>query len=166
MLCKISYLDISISSFSVPIMYFQSHYVWGFFPTFWKNFIFLRNNACADLEGGGGAGPPPPLEFAKLNIAEIAGNEKISYFSYLCTSTVIRQGWTPPGKIFWIRSWIKIKFSIYRMDHCPSESSYLTKETDVSNVISAPHTAQGQELLINHCSGYMYLPKFSYFIFY
>ena len=129
----------------------------------------LANNpkirlTCGDLEGG--SGPPPTLEFAKLNIAEIAGNEKISYFSYLCTSTVIRQGWTPPGKIFWIRAWIKIKFSIYRMDHCPSESSYLTKETDVSNVISAPHTAQGQELLINHCSGYMYLPKFSYFIFY
>ena len=36
-------------------------------------------------------GPPPPLEFAKLNIADNTGNEKISYFSYLCTSTVIRQ---------------------------------------------------------------------------
>ena len=36
------------------------------------------------------------LEFAKLNIADITGNEKISYFSYLCTSTVIRQGWSPP----------------------------------------------------------------------
>ena len=33
----------------------------------------------------------PPLEFAKLNIADITGNEKISYFSYLCTSIVIRQ---------------------------------------------------------------------------
>ena len=32
-----------------------------------------------------------PLEFAKLNIADITGNEKISYVSYLCTSTVIRQ---------------------------------------------------------------------------
>ena len=31
------------------------------------------------------------LEFAKLNIAYINGNEKISYFSYLCTSIVIRQ---------------------------------------------------------------------------
>ena len=41
--------------------------------------------------GGGGPDPPPPLEFAKLNIADITGNEKISYFSYLCTSTVIRQ---------------------------------------------------------------------------
>ena len=44
--------------------------------------------SCADLEGGGG---PDTLEFAKLNIADITGNEKISYFSYLCTSTVIRQ---------------------------------------------------------------------------
>ena len=33
----------------------------------------------------------PPLEFAKLNIADITGNGKNSYFSYLCTSTVIRQ---------------------------------------------------------------------------
>ena len=45
---------------------------------------------CADLEGGSG-GSGPPLEFAKLNIADITGNEKISYFSYLCTSPVIRQ---------------------------------------------------------------------------
>ena len=45
-----------------------------------------------------GSGPPPPPEFAKLNISDITGNEKISYFSDLCTSTVIRQGWTttPP----------------------------------------------------------------------
>ena len=38
--------------------------------------------------GGMGGGV---LEFAKLNIANITGNEKNSYFSYLCTSTVIRQ---------------------------------------------------------------------------
>ena len=45
----------------------------------------------SNLEGGGGSGPPS-LEFAMLNIADISGNdEKISYFSYLCTSTVIRQ---------------------------------------------------------------------------
>ena len=30
---------------------------------------------CADLEGGLG-GSDPPLEFAKLNIADITGNEK------------------------------------------------------------------------------------------
>ena len=47
---------------------------------------------------GGVGGSGPPLEFAKLNIADITGNEKISYFSYLCTSTVKRQGWTPPWK--------------------------------------------------------------------
>ena len=39
---------------------------------------------------GGGTGPPP-LEFARLNIADITGNEKNSYFLYVCTSTVIRQ---------------------------------------------------------------------------
>ena len=38
--------------------------------------------------GGGSGGPDPPLEFAKLNIADITGNEKISYF----------QGWTPLEK--------------------------------------------------------------------
>ena len=31
--------------------------------------------------GGGGSGPP--REFAKLNIADITGNEKISYFHIL-----------------------------------------------------------------------------------
>ena len=38
------------------------------------------------------------LIFAKLNIADITGNEKNNYFSYLCTSTVKRQGWTPLEK--------------------------------------------------------------------
>ena len=41
--------------------------------------------------GGVGGVRTPPLEFAKLNIADITGNEQISYFSYLCTSPVIRQ---------------------------------------------------------------------------
>ena len=63
-----------------------------------------REPPCADLGWGGGAGTPPPPEFAKLNIADITGNEKISYFSYLCTPTFIRQSWTHPGKIFWIRT--------------------------------------------------------------
>ena len=39
---------------------------------------------------GGVGGVRTPLEYAKLNIADITGNEQISYFSYLCTSTVIR----------------------------------------------------------------------------
>ena len=45
------------------------------------------------MGGGGGetGGSGLPLEFTKLNIADINGNEKISYFSYLCTSTVLRQ---------------------------------------------------------------------------
>ena len=34
----------------------------------------------------------PPLEFAKHYIADITGNEKISYFSYLCVG--------PPWKNF------------------------------------------------------------------
>ena len=46
----------------------------------------------SSLEGGGGGSGPPSLEIAMLNIADITGNdEKISYFSYLCTSTVTRQ---------------------------------------------------------------------------
>ena len=48
--------------------------------------------------GGGSGGSGPPLEFVKLNIADITGNEKITYFSYLCPSIVIRQGWTPLEK--------------------------------------------------------------------
>ena len=40
---------------------------------------------------GGSEGSGPSLEFAKLNIADITGNEQISYFSYMCTSPVIRQ---------------------------------------------------------------------------
>ena len=35
--------------------------------------------ACADLDGGSG-GSGPPLEFAKLNIADITGNEKLVIF--------------------------------------------------------------------------------------
>ena len=41
---------------------------------------------------GGGV---PPLEFAKLNITDITGNEKICYYLRL----------EPPGKNFWIRTW-------------------------------------------------------------
>ena len=48
----------------------------------------------------GGGGVRTPLEFAKLNIADFTGNEKISNFSYLCTSTVKRQGCPPPWKNF------------------------------------------------------------------
>ena len=44
----------------------------------WVHSVYMR--------GSRGGGPPPP-EFAKLNIANITGNEKISYFSYLCTSS-------------------------------------------------------------------------------
>ena len=55
--------------------------------------------------GSGGSGPPPPPHPSTIHIAAMPFNEKNSYFSYLCTSTVIRQGWTPPGKIFWIRAW-------------------------------------------------------------
>ena len=33
--------------------------------------------------GGGGGGRSPPLEFAKLNIADITGNEKIVIF-HIC----------------------------------------------------------------------------------
>ena len=57
-----------------------------------KSCLTVISNVLGGSRGGsGGSGPPPPLEFAKLNIADITGDEKISYFSYLCTSTVIRQ---------------------------------------------------------------------------
>ena len=45
--------------------------------------------SCADLEGGAG-GSGPPLEFAKLNIADITGNEKLVIF-HICSLPVIRQ---------------------------------------------------------------------------
>ena len=58
------------------------------------------------MRGSRGVGvTPPPLEFAKLNIADITENEKNNYFSYLRTSAVICEGWSPPGKIFWIRAY-------------------------------------------------------------
>ena len=42
-----------------------------------------RKTTCADLEEGSGGPDPPPLEFAKLNIADITGNEKIVIF-HIC----------------------------------------------------------------------------------
>ena len=53
--------------------------------TLHPNKIDLHLRSCADLEGGwGGVSGPPPPEFANLNFADISGNEKNSYFSYLC----------------------------------------------------------------------------------
>ena len=40
---------------------------------------------------GGGGGVRTPPDICILNIADITGNEKLTYFPYLCTSTVIRQ---------------------------------------------------------------------------
>ena len=52
--------------------------------------------ACADLEeGSGGGGGGPPRNFEKFNIADIMGNEKISYFSYLL---YVKGGPPPPEK--------------------------------------------------------------------
>ena len=48
------------------------------------------SHACADLEGGGGHQTPWNLQSLISPILR-TGNEKISYFLYLCTSTVIRQ---------------------------------------------------------------------------
>ena len=59
--------------------------------------------SCADLEGGSG-GSGPPLEFAKRNIADITGNEKISYFSYFALPLLYIKVGPPPGKNFWIRA--------------------------------------------------------------
>ena len=52
-------------------------------------------NSCADLEG---VRIPPPWNLQSLISPDMTGNEKIRYFSYLCTSTVIRQSWTPLEK--------------------------------------------------------------------
>ena len=54
---------------------------------------------CADLEGGGGL-DPPPRNLQSLISPILLEMKKNSSFSYLCTLTVIRQGWTPPGKLF------------------------------------------------------------------
>ena len=57
----------------------------------------VRNTEGGPMRGSRGGGgvegvrTHSPLEFAMLNIADITGNEKNSYFSYLGTSTVIRQ---------------------------------------------------------------------------
>ena len=59
------------------------------FYVIWVSFYDTTKRGSRGGVRGGGAGPP--LEFAKLNIADINGNERISYFSNLCTSTVIRQ---------------------------------------------------------------------------
>ena len=67
----------------------------------------------------GGAGgvrtPPPPIEFAKLNIADITGNEKKEVIFHICAlpqlyfkqnQSYLRLDPPPPGKNFWNRAWI------------------------------------------------------------
>ena len=112
-------------SFLICVRTLAGHVIWFFYwyigvadGEFIISSLFLCKYTCRHNIGIlGGLSPnfnllldlPPSLELAKLNIADITGNEKISYFSYLCTSTVIRQGWTPPGKIFWIGAWLIFK---------------------------------------------------------
>ena len=48
--------------------------------------------------GGGGGGPDPPLEFAKLNIADITGNEKISFHICALPNLYVKVG--PPLEKF------------------------------------------------------------------
>ena len=53
---------------------------------------------------GGVGGVRTPPTFAKLNIADITGNEKICFF---VMGFFLTLGWPPPppiGKIFWIRA--------------------------------------------------------------
>ena len=54
-------------------------------------FVSSDHTGHARIQRGGRGGTDPSLEFAKLNTADITGNEKISYFSYLCISTVTRR---------------------------------------------------------------------------
>ena len=53
-----------------------------------NTFLVLSTHITMRGSRGGVGGSGSPLEFAKLNIADITENEKISYFSYVCTSTV------------------------------------------------------------------------------
>ena len=51
--------------------------------------------------GGGGGGGGGVRNLQRLILPILLETKKNSYFSYLCTSTVIRQGWTPlPWKNF------------------------------------------------------------------
>ena len=59
-------------------------------------------HACADLEGVWGG--IPQLEFAKLNIADITGNEKKLVIFHICALPQLYVKVGPPGKIFWIRA--------------------------------------------------------------
>ena len=51
--------------------------------------------------GGVGGGPdPPPLEFAKLNIADITGNEKKIVIFHICALPQLNVKVGPPLEIF------------------------------------------------------------------
>ena len=52
--------------------------------------------------GGGGARTPTPLEFAKLNIADITGNEKKIIIFHFCAlpQLYVKVGTPPPWKNF------------------------------------------------------------------
>ena len=52
----------------------------------------------------GGVGGIPQLEFAKLNIADITGNEKKLVIFHICALPQLYVKVGPPGKIFWIRA--------------------------------------------------------------
>ena len=78
------------------ILYKMYHYCYGLFRkvAIYKYTYFQSYNsfppAWGDL-GGRGVRTPPPWNLQSLISPDITGYEKNSYFSYLCTSTVIRQ---------------------------------------------------------------------------
>ena len=60
-----------------------------------RRFLF---DACADLEGGSRGSGHPPLEFAKLNIADITGNEKKLVIFHICALPQLYVKVGPPWK--------------------------------------------------------------------
>ena len=105
-------LSYKVENITVRINYRFSHLKMKirWLPFGIHNFQTLTIYPCADL--GGGVRTPPPRNLQCLISPILLEMKKISYFSYLCTSTAIRQGWTPPGKFFWIRAWCLPSFPL------------------------------------------------------
>ena len=94
------------------------------------------------------------MEFAKLNIANITGNEKIIYFSYLCTSTVIRQTESILLKVG--PPWKKISGSAPAQGTDGNvlnvkRASWLERKTKVASLIYEYHIDKDLLIIIIHC---------------
>ena len=96
-------------------------------------FFYYCYLTCADLEGVGvGGSDPPPWNLQSLISPVLPEMKKISYFSYLCTSTVIRQteSMDPPLEKFSGSApvWhMQIKFLNYWLEINIYELEYVAK---------------------------------------